>query len=67
MSRLICWLIAVLTLGLRGHAWRIVRRDFMRMIGRSSFHELAGCDAICTRCDATWLDAGDPIEQVEKP
>ena len=74
--KLICWLIALLTLGWRGHRWRLVRVNYRKACALIHLHSLAGVDADCARCGAEWRDAdcglmiyGDPlfgpVEEIE--
>jgi hypothetical protein len=40
-----------------GHRWRIVRVNLSRATWLAHLHDLAGHDAVCTRCHVHWLDA----------
>lgn len=55
--RLICWLIALLTLGFRGHRWLMLRISPMKHVSLAHLHTMAGLDAVCQRCGAEWNDA----------
>lgn len=47
LLRPLCWLI--------GHGWVVTRR--LKGSGHLTvYHPLAGCDAHCKRCGATWED-----------
>lgn len=58
--RLICWLRALLTLGARGHRWRMARINCAKHTALMHLHTMAGLDADCVRCGATWRDA-EPV------
>lgn len=55
--RLICWIVALLTLGFRGHRWTIKRINPMKHISLMHLHTMAGLDTLCDRCGYEWLDA----------
>ena len=55
--RLLCWLITLLTLGFRGHRWRMVRINPGKHMWLMHLHTMAGLDADCARCGLEWRDA----------
>lgn len=56
--RLLCWLLAVVTLGGVGHRWLVTTVNVRKSISLAHLHPMAGCNAVCVRCGAVWLDAG---------
>jgi hypothetical protein len=60
LLRPLCWLLAVVTLGILGHRWKVTRMHMGRSLMFGAMHPLAGCDAVCERCSASWLDA-EPV------
>lgn len=68
--RLICWLIAIFTLGSRGHRWLLLRISRLKNMSLAHIDPMAGLDAVCDRCGTMWEDAGmdlfgDPPREVE--
>lgn len=43
-----------------GHWWCMTRRNAMKAPGLAHLHPYAGCDCVCVRCGALWLDSGLP-------
>lgn len=59
MKRLLCWALALLTMGQGGHRWRLLRLNTWKNVALMHLHPMAGIDAECTRCQTRWIDA-DP-------
>jgi hypothetical protein len=57
-----CFALGAFTLEFMGHRWRIMRVNPDRVAARSHLHHMAGLDAYCERCGATWLDAKGPTD-----
>lgn len=55
--KLVCWLLWLLTFGLLGHRWCVVRTNMQKSLALGHLHLLAGRDAVCLRCSAKWSDA----------
>ena len=53
IQRLICWA--------RGHTWDIVAVNVRMNHNLCHLHPLAGCKAVCSRCDALWSDLVSPF------
>lgn len=57
MRKLVCWV--------RGHHWKVLAHS-TRTVTLGHLHHMAGCLAICQRCEGLWNDVPEYVPHAEQ-